>query len=584
MNNFKKLLASAMALTMVTSVLPAATTNVSAADETTCNLANALYDDIMGVANENHGLANVDFLGEDAPQISWDGATYNTIYDYISGNETTNLNALKSIYEGWNPCTTNETVQTNAKYIVDAYTAIKVLKEDYSLNTGLVNEIKKPSTKMGLLEIVENRLGNDYSASRMESNPENYYDAQAILAYLDEAYDNFSGNLDQDTLEDLVNYSEDLERNISDVDPDWEFEGLEDYIELVEGNIEKFIAYETENSDDRKSIIKSEVDLFMKALENDDVYKAGSDITFKDGHYRVYKDNEDVVALVESIEDMYDSIEEVEEVTDSRRFEAYSDFLSTKKAGKYDGVLKNLVGKMKLADFEVYETFKEEVVDVVYTFEAREYTNYYTNRSVKSAFISESGMNSVMEDFGTELFALDRETGEFGWDTLAAHMAAVEENYNALTEGIEGIDAINVAVDDRDAILAADDALYFFEENGRENLTTAQKRDVRDAQRKVDELLEAYRSKFGSVGTTTGWVDMGNGNWNYYEADGTAPTKWICTAPNTWYYVQNGNMMRNYWVWRDANSAYYVGDDGVMVYGPTTVNGYELDANGLWHR
>ena len=77
---------------------------------------------------------------------------------------------------------------------------------------------------------------------------------------------------------------------------------------------------------------------------------------------------------------------------------------------------------------------------------------------------------------------------------------------------------------------------------------------------------------------------MGNGNWNYYEADGTAPTKWICTAPNTWYYVQNGVMMRNYWVWRDANSAYYVGDDGVMVYGPTTVNGYELDANGLWHR
>ena len=594
MNNFKKLLASAMALTMVTSVLPVNHTEVNAASDSTCDTADGLYDAIMDVADED-GLNDVDFFGEHAPEVQWNGQKFSSIYEFIGGDgereqyESTNLDTIAAYYEGSRPCTSDETLQANAQYIVNAYTAIKVLKSDYGMNQELAKEIEEPSSSMGLLEIVEKRLDSGYSTDRMEANHEYYYEAQAILTYLDEVYDSFSGNLDQDTLERLVRLSEDLERNISDVNPDWEFEGLEDYIELVEENIEKFVAYETDDdkdSDDRKSIVKSEVDLFLRALKNNSVYKK-TDITFENGRYNVYKDNEDVVALVESVEDMYDSIEQVEEVTNSRRFEAYSDFLATKKAGKYDGVLENLVDKMKLADFEVYETFKEEVVDVVYTFEAREYTNYYTNRSAKSAFISESGMNSVMEDFGTELFDLDRETGEFGWDVLAAHMADVEANYNALTEGLEGIDAINVAVDDREAILAADDALYFFgdgDSSATGNLTTAQRREVRDAVRKVEELLEAYRSKFGTVGTTTGWVDMGNGNWNYYEADGTAPTKWICSAPNTWYYVQNGNMLRNAWVWRDADSAYYVGDDGVMVYGPTTVNGYELDANGLWHR
>ena len=88
----------------------------------------------------------------------------------------------------------------------------------------------------------------------------------------------------------------------------------------------------------------------------------------------------------------------------------------------------------------------------------------------------------------------------------------------------------------------------------------------------------------GDISKQNGWIDLGNGDWDYY-VDGQAFTGWYCSATDIWYYVRDGHMLRNTWVWRDANSAYYVGNDGVMLYGPaTTPDGYAIDANGLWHR
>ena len=98
-------------------------------------------------------------------------------------------------------------------------------------------------------------------------------------------------------------------------------------------------------------------------------------------------------------------------------------------------------------------------------------------------------------------------------------------------------------------------------------------------------LIESLYLKLILSGTVVndGWIDLGNGNWDYY-VNGQAFNGWVCTAKDTWYYVSNGHMLRNSWVWRDATSAYYVGNDGKMLYGPTTTpDGYALDANGLWH-
>ena len=575
MNNFKKLLASAMALTMVTSVMPAATdVNAATYIPAVCDHGVQLVREIVKATGDD--LYRTSFTEE--LTILWKGVEYNeSIYDYVSiGN---NLALIENIVD-YNCFDEGDEMYAQAQYIVGAYNAVTYLTKDGGYNAFVGATTGESGTT---LDFVRERIDTRLSAESLSENNGYYDEAVAVLDLFATVDENYRGAFDTETLEDFDALYEELQYNVDAADTDWIVDELEEYVDLIESNIEKFIDEETKEGDTQKSIVKSEVTAFLKALEEDDTYK---EISFEEGNYNRYKNYAEVEELVASIEEMYDSIDEVEEVTNRTRFEAYSDFLATKKAGKYNGVLDDLIKNMKMDDFEVYETFKEEVVDVVYTFEAREYSNYYANRSDKSPYITVNGWEKVKDDFGAELIeTFDRETGTFGWDELAAHMAEVEANYNALTEGLEGIDAINVEVSDKEAILAADDALFFFGDGDvTGNLTTAQKRVVRDAERKVNELLEAYRSKFGTIEATTGWVDMGNGNWNYFEADGTAPTKWICTAPNTWYYVQNGNMMRNYWVWRDANSAYYVGDDGVMVYGPTTVNGYELDANGLWHR
>ena len=302
---------------------------------------------------------------------------------------------------------------------------------------------------------------------------------------------------------------------------------------------------------------------------------------------------------MEQLEDIATSFEEAMNILDEDENESLAAFVdnrgSSQSKKSVAGLMADMTGsedsdyfELTLDDYNVFADFKENVIDEFVSFNYRT-VGRTTFVSVRydgnyGAFIGDDEVTDLLEMVEANFFTAADSDGNTKYDRFVEYYTNLNDYLEAITTGIEGMDAINVAVDDRDAIVAADDALYYLGGYEDTNFTREQARAKRDANRKVEELLEAYRSKFGSTGTTTGWVDMGNGNWNYYEADGTAPTKWICTAPNTWYYVQNGNMMRNYWVWRDANSAYYVGDDGVMVYGPTTVNGYELDANGLWHR
>ena len=82
--------------------------------------------------------------------------------------------------------------------------------------------------------------------------------------------------------------------------------------------------------------------------------------------------------------------------------------------------------------------------------------------------------------------------------------------------------------------------------------------------------------------TQSGWVDKGNGDWDYIAEDGSRPSKWIASGAN-WYYVKNGTMLRNSWIASDAQGTrwYYVDDNGVMVSN-TTVNGYTFNSYGVW--
>ena len=643
MNNFKKLLASAMALSMVASVLPA--TNVNAAVDSTCDTTESTNLDYYSrlalflrrndvdftSMNSDHMITtdmnvfdyvldvNVDVEAEETVEFEFVGdvidslgnkyETFSEVADVIaewiengevaidgtpvkkfdvtdvegylrahtqmSVTHTTSVpeNLFKAISNGYaRECGTSFDDRTNAGYVYEAAVAIKTMfGSDYD-GTGRDSELAG-------MELDKMDMENANDVAKVENWADN----------LETFKEKFSTNLTEDQTELVDGKLDEIYSRLGMGAGDETYENeLSDFVEgLTEGSAGFGEVRSLETFLEQETITKAEVRDQIKAIEN-----------LKE--YRYFKDEPSVQAIIDEYEEMITTIDEIIDALNTSKNEAYAEYVSGGSKS-----VKNLVAKLNEGDkdstdssylinnitisaYETLKAFKEEVVDVVWTMESKEFANQAVDRSYKNVFATYQQLRNVMRDFdadyenGTNLLTFDKVENNWSWDKLVEHMESVKADLALIEEELPKLDAITLNASDRDLLVQLDDAVYNLTDSG--NLTSAQARTVRDAERKVDELFEAYRSKFGTIESTTGWVDMGNGNWNYYEADGTAPTKWICTAPNTWYYVQNGNMMRNYWVWRDANSAYYVGDDGVMVYGPTTVNGYELDANGLWHR
>lgn len=101
----------------------------------------------------------------------------------------------------------------------------------------------------------------------------------------------------------------------------------------------------------------------------------------------------------------------------------------------------------------------------------------------------------------------------------------------------------------------------------------------------IDGIETIYKGLIGDNGSNVGWLNIGSGNWTYYEADGTRSTHWVW-ATNGWYYVRNGIMVRNDWVY-DAGCWYFMDDDGTMMIDEYVNDGgqyYYLGTNGIWVR
>ena len=669
MNNFKKLLASAMALTMVTSVLPAAAaTEVNAA--TCTELSNlARFESILERNESSYETMNSDL------EARFDGVNTQNVFDYIIANGTdeqtrTEWSAAESKGTVEYKVANNPFAQTgfyqNNNFIDSEERLISNLEpaEDYKLVVkdgeyvaeitaeDLVKEIKEnvnTAVEYGYVQnlVVVERNGFFWDIANGEADAGCYYsldqivNARYAIAVANDMRDAFGSDYTGYERGYVYNVAKDLNKdNIAE-------SKLEDHREYLEGLVADYSTNMTEEQTEMVDGLLDEIydrlginpgdDKYEEALSKfvEDLLEDGYDGD-KDGEidivsledfleketitktdvnkqikaikstkeYRSFDEEEDVIAVIEEYEAMIESIDEVADALNTRLNESYNNYitggsksvrsavkalLTDSKVDAEDRV-NNLIYNITVDQYNVLKAFKEDVVDVVWTMEAKEYANRFVDNSSKSVFATLTQLNSVLRDFmatdnsDAALLTFDSTDGTWAWDDLTAHMEEVITSLDLIENELSKLEAVTLTANDRDLLNSIDDAVFYLKEYSKDNLTSAQTRELRNAERKIDELLEAYRVKFGTVGTTTGWVDMGNGNWKYYEADGTAPTKWICSAPNTWYYVQNGVMMRNYWVWRDANSAYYVGDDGVMVYGPTTVNGYALDANGLWHR
>ncbi len=85
----------------------------------------------------------------------------------------------------------------------------------------------------------------------------------------------------------------------------------------------------------------------------------------------------------------------------------------------------------------------------------------------------------------------------------------------------------------------------------------------------------------GSAVTTVGqWIKDSSGWW-YKNADGSWPAATWQFINSKWYYFNQSGYMATGWVKWNSNW-YYCGADGAMYQNATTLDGYYVNASGVW--
>jgi hypothetical protein len=94
------------------------------------------------------------------------------------------------------------------------------------------------------------------------------------------------------------------------------------------------------------------------------------------------------------------------------------------------------------------------------------------------------------------------------------------------------------------------------------------------------QLADGTWNFFDATGTkvVSNWVNAG-GVWYYLKADGVMATGWL-NDNGTWYYLNASGAMQTGWL-NDNGTWYYLNASGAMLAN-TTVDGYTLNASGAW--
>ena len=323
MNNFKKLLASAMALTMVTSVLPAATTNVNAAllegvcDANTFTSINPLLTLIL---DKDTDLESMEFAATDVPETDY------KVSDYLDEG---GLDLLEKA--------------------IDCADESQVERVEYLYNAGTL-----------YFNYVNYRVA-DITITDFES----YVEATTALQSLESLYYDFGGNLTNKQRDSVLTKINNLTRKIDNAGFDTT-DTLKAYTEELKEKIEEFVKKETQNetSNLRNSITKTELTSFIKEIKADAKYKA-------------FADEDPVIDIMEELDSWYDEIETVSAAINTRSNDAYKAMLDLQKSTTRDYAGNKVVTYLTMEDWEVYKEFKEEIIDVIYTMETEKFASKY---------------------------------------------------------------------------------------------------------------------------------------------------------------------------------------------------------------
>ena len=355
----------------------------------------------------------------------------------------------------------------------------------------------------------------------------------------------------------------------------------------------------------------SKIEKTLKDIKNDDNDKLNAIADYDD-----VKDSEEVANYIEGLETIIEDMKEVKNLLKSTNADvkAYKKDLAAKvkklaetaKAYLADDSddneinLNAALNAFREADATALKNFVEDFIGQFYTLtpkqlnsgkyvvrlENADYGRYVEAEDVFK-LLEANSLTAGLQYVLTTVID-NEESDETYYDTVINAVTTVEELLKAVTDDIEGL-TLNSTLTSAQAnkIIKAKKALnQLVDKDGNiekeyaKALTSKEKKAVLANQ----ELIETLYLKLILNGTVTqsGWVDKGNGDWDYIAEDGSRPSKWIASGAN-WYYVKNGTMLRNSWIASDAQGTrwYYVDDNGVMVSN-TTVNGYTFNSYGVW--
>ena len=611
MNNFKKLLASAMALTMVTSVLPAATTNVSAA---ACSIAvrdaaDKLVDAIVtDITDAGYTLSNVPHnsgKAADGTDITWtntkgyvDGIdTGSTLWSVIIGN-VKNLEGASGTVSGTiaNRVENCAGSSSNAEYLADFEAALRDLM---NLKTDLNNAFET--------------ILFDGSIDRDEWSAAEALYNRVLFA---EGYLSNQSDITTSEKSTFRRQAAELKQLVAEFQGDY----VGDYAEVYEEALLKQKVAGTTVED----IMDVDVDFprtNLTALETFIANVKANEHVFKDTEgnsisglpsYTLVGNESEVVAIMDELETIVEEMKTVNDLMDSTSdvHKALRDVRSLVRElaaadneddDAPDYVL-TVINKFNAGDIDNVVTYVEEFFNEFYTVDVRERSNgRYTAElepteleryltSDEQTVLESSDIAKILTKFVDET----SRTGDTYYDELVAAEGTTKDDLIAIAEEAADIElkftytdveveTVYNALDALAELLPTEDGKYT--NDNPYDLTARERRDLKSLDRYLSRVAARIENAEVIVTEEKDWWVYENGQWVFYQDGHTVSNRWVASNATDWYYAgANGVMLTNSWIARDSSLQvwYYVGADGKMVTN-TVVDGCTIDANGEWH-
>ena len=600
-NNFKKLLASAMALAMVTSVVPMGVNAYEKPSETPVEVNYAEVAEGKNIIKEIKkaftGGVTIDNINT---KDAYNFGVFGTVtVETLLNDSTHTTRAVRDILK--NLVASGEASESELKI------AEKIVGKDEAwLDFGLsVKNLKEDGIKK-LYEFYNTTNGTYDGVDLNKSEYTTVKGVYDIIKY----YEGFLGNITDSEIGEGLNSKEVYEEYFPAMEAavkDYE----ETYADVFADKFVKALEETTVVTYDGKAV-KVEDLVEGAAFHREDLAKLekllkdlrANDVAYGVVYYSQVEGDADVEDILDALDAIVEDIETVNELFKSDAYKAVrkvnvSTLANAAEAFKndYDNDTKENtylteLNKVSATSIEAIKTYVEDFFNEFYTVDAVKRTNgNYTLRlegtelarflnETETAFAENNAIRRIL------LTNVDVRSEESVYDVLVEGVDELADLIKAATTDIEGVKlGSTFTTSDAEKIMAAKRAFDdLMDKNGP--YYSAMSSKERRAVAANEELIYTLYAKLILNGTVTkDWWIKENGQWVFYQNGNVAPNRWVADHNNDWYYAgANGVMLTNSWIARDSSGSvwYYVGADGKMVTN-TVVDGFTIDANGEWH-